>query len=176
MAVNYGKRERQITNTLNRIRLGLALALVAGVLAATIGLFGLGGPPPVSAQADTTAPTVWSIAFTSDTGDIGNGLEDDGIYGIGDRIRVTVTFSEDINVTGSPRLELDIGGAAKPAEYESAEGGKVIFGYTVVEGDADNDGIAIGENKLTPNGGSIKGAANNEADLSHEALAAQNDH
>ena len=157
-------------------RMAYVSALAAGVLIAVAGLLSPGGTPQAFAQVDTTAPTISSIAITSDTGDIGNGLEDDGVYGIGDRIRVTVTFSEDINVTGSPRLELDIGGVSKPAEYESAEGSNVVFGYTVIEGDADDDGIAIGENKLAPNGGSIKDAANNEADLSHEVLAAQNDH
>ena len=158
-------------------RMAFVSALAAGVLIAVAGLLSPGGTPQAFAQADTTAPTVWSVAITSDTGDRDIIVwDDDGVYGIGDRIRVTVTFSEDINVTGSPRLELDIGGVSTPAEYESDEGGKVVFGYTVVEGDADDDGIAIGENKLTPNGGSIKDAANNEADLSHEVLAAQNDH
>ena len=168
--------EDEMTIAVMVFRMAFVSALAVGVLIAVAGLLSLGGTPQAFAQADTTAPTISSIAITSDTGDIGNGLEDDGVYGIGDRIRVTVTFSEDINVTGSPRLELDIGGAAKPAEYESAEGSNVVFGYTVIEGDADNDGIAVGENKLTLNAGSIKDAANNEADLSHEALAAQNDH
>ena len=151
-------------------------ALAAGLLIAAAGLLRPGGTPQAFAQADTTAPTISSIAITSDTGDENSFWDDDGVYGIGDRIRVTVTFSEDINVTGSPRLELDIGGAAEPAEYESAEGGKVVFGYTVVEGDADNDGIAIGADKLTLNGGSIKDTAGTAADLSHTALAVQIGH
>ena len=45
-----------MTNTVNRMKLALVLALVAGLLAATIGLFGSGWPPSVSAQTDTTAP------------------------------------------------------------------------------------------------------------------------
>ena len=151
-------------------------ALAAGLLIAAAGLLRPGGTPQAFAQADTTAPTISSIAITSDTGDENSFWDDDGVYGIGDRIRVTVTFSEDINVTGSPRLELDIGGAAEPAEYESAEGGKVVFGYTVQEGDSDNDGIAIGADKLTLNGGSIKDTAGTAADLSHTALAVQIGH
>ena len=55
-----------MTNTVNRIRLALVLALVTGVLAGTIGLFGSGGPPLVSAQTDATAPTISSIAIISD--------------------------------------------------------------------------------------------------------------
>ena len=125
---------------------------------------------------DSTSPTVSSIAITSDTGDEESTWDDDGIYGIGDIISVTVTFSEDVTVKGSPRLELNIGGAAKKAEYKSAVGSKVVFSYTVAEGDSDSDGIAISENKLTLNGGSIKDAADNAADLTHDALAAQADH
>ena len=53
-----------MTNSVNIIGLALVSALAAGVLAATIGLFGSDGPPPVSAQADTTAPTVSSVAVT----------------------------------------------------------------------------------------------------------------
>ena len=36
-----------------------------------------------------------------------------GVYGIDDSIEVTVTFSEDVTVTGTPRLRVDIGGTAK---------------------------------------------------------------
>ena len=166
-----------MTNTVNRIRLALVLALVAGVLAATIGLFGSDGPPLVSAQADSTVPTVSSIAITSNTGDDDSEFDDDGVYGIDDSIEVTVTFSEDVIVTGAPQLELDIGGGTgKTAEYESAEGSAVVFSYTVAEGDSDDDGIAITANKLTLNGGGINGAADNAADLSHDALPAQESH
>ena len=135
-----------------------------------------GGTSPQLNSGDSTSPTVSSIAITSDTGDEESTWDDDGIYGIGDIISVTVTFSEDVTVKGSPRLELDIGGTAKKAEYKSAEGSKVVFGYTVAEGYSDSDGIAISENKLTLNGGSIKDAADNAADLSHDALTAQEEH
>ena len=131
---------------------------------------------PVSAQSDTTPPTVYSIAVTSDTGDGDSYYDDDGVYGIGDSIEVTVTFSENVSVAGAPRLELDIGGASKSAEYERAQGSAVMFGYTVAEGDADSNGIAIEADKLTLNGGSIKDSTNNVADLSHNALPAQEDH
>ena len=138
-----------------------------------------GTPAEATSQQTTeesTSLTVSSIAITSDTGDEDSTWDDDGVYGIGDTIEVTVTFSEDVTVTGSPQLELDVGGAAKAAEYKSTDGSKVVFGYTVAEGDSDTDGIAIGENKLTPNGGSIKDAEDNAANLTHDALAAQADH
>lgn len=68
--------------TIRRWATGLsAAALLVGI----VGLFGTGGPPSVSAQTDTTAPTVSSIAITSNP--------DDGVYGIDDSIEVTVRRS-----------------------------------------------------------------------------------
>ena len=99
-----------------------------------------------------------------------------GVYRIGDDVQVTVTFSENVTVTGSPRLELAIASRNRTAEYESTDGSAVVFSYTVAEGHWDDDGIAISANKLTLNGGSIKDSANNDADLSHNALAAQSGH
>ena len=147
------------------------------MVAALVGLFEFNGPSPVSAQADNTAPTVSSLAITSDTGDDDTNFDDDGVYGIGDSIKVTVTFSESVSVTGTPQLELDIGdGTGDAAEYESVAGSAVVFSYTVAEGDLDDDGVAIGANKLTLNSGSIKDAADNAANLSHDALSAQTGH
>ena len=165
-----------MSNTVKAIRLALGQALAAGMLAASFGLFWFYGSAPVSAQADTTPPTVYSIAVTSDTGDGDSYYDDDGVYGIGDSIEVTVTFSEDVSVIGTPRLELDIGSVPKSAEYERAQGSAVMFGYTVAEGDRDSDGIAIEADKLTLNGGSIKDSADNDANMPHNALPAQEDH
>ena len=123
----------------------------------------------VAAQTDNTAPTISSVAITSDTGD-------DDVYGIGDKIEVTVTFSEDVTVTGAPQLELDIGGSAKTAAYDSTDGRAVVFSFTVAEGDSDTDGISITANKLTLNSGTIKDAADNVATLSHTALSTQPSH
>ena len=104
------------------LRSTLAWALVAVVLIGIIGLFAFDGLPAVSAQADTTAPTISSVAITSDPdendADLGaysTGLYSQssnwasGVYRIGDDVQVTVTFNEDVAVTGSPQLELAIG-------------------------------------------------------------------
>ena len=156
----------------------LARLLVAGAFVAIAGLLWLDGPPPTFAQTetDTTAPTVSSVAITSDTGDDEVYLDDDGVYGIGDNVEVTVTFSENVTVHGSPQLELDIGGSAKSAAYKSTTGSKVVFSYTVATGDTDTNGISIGADKLNLKGGAIKDAAGNSSDLSHSALSAQSGH
>ncbi len=130
--------------TIRRWATGLA---AAALLAGIVGLFGSDGPPSVSAQTDTTAPTVSSVAITSDAGN--------GVYGIGDDIEATVTFSEDVTVTDTPRLGLDIGGASKTVSYESTSGSTVVFSYTVAAGDSDHDGIAIRANRLILSGGVI---------------------
>ena len=119
--------------------------------------------PTAEPSADETAPTVSSVAFTSNPGD-------DGAYGIGDRIDVTATFSEDVAVTGTPQLTLDIGSSEENASYESVTGAAALFAYTVEEGDADADGIAIGADALSLNGGSITDAAGNAAVLTHVAV------
>ena len=132
--------------------------------------------PATDAVAAATQP---NIAITSDPDDDDSTFAfwyDEGVYGIGDEIEVTVTFNENVTVTGSPRLELTIGSSAKSAAYKSANGSKVVFGYTVAVGDNDTDGIAIGSNKLTLNGGSIRDAADNTVNLSHSALSAQSGH
>ena len=175
------------------LRLSIFMALVVGMLAALVGLFGFNGISAVSAQTDTTAPTVSSVAITSDPDEndadlgaymvgraggsiVGSTSWASGVYRIGDDVRVTVTFSENVTVNGSPQLELAIGSNNRTARYERADGSAVVFRYAVAEGDSDSDGIAINANKLTLNGGSIKDGANNDASLSHNALAAQAGH
>ena len=76
------------------LRSRLALATISGVLVAIASLFWIDSPPRLFAQTDTTSPAVSSVAITSDTGDDEVYLDDDGVYGIGDKIEVTVTFNE----------------------------------------------------------------------------------
>ena len=175
--------------TIRRWATGLA---AAALLMGIIGLFAFDGLPSVSAQTDTTAPTISSVAITSDPdendADLGayesggpgrsspSSAWASGVYRIGDDVQVTVTFSENVTVTGSPQLELAIGSNNRTAVYKSKDGSAAAFSYTVAEGDSDDDGIAINASTLTLNGGSIKDAANNDADLLHNALAAQDGH
>ena len=119
--------------------------------------------------SDTMAPTVSSVAITSDPGG-------DDTYRLGDAVEVTVTFSEDVTVTGTPLLELDFDGTAKTASYRSTSGADVVFNYTVARDESDADGIAIGADKLSLNEGTIKDGADNAATLTHDAVAADSGH
>ena len=91
-------------------------------------------------------------------------------YGIGDQVTATVTFNENITVTGSPQLRLFVGNSSRTATFQSADGTTAAFSYTVSEGDSDTDGITIPANGLTLSGGAIKDDANNNAVLSYNRL------
>ena len=102
-------------------------------------------------------PTVSSIALTSDPGE-------DDTYAIGD-------------AGGEPALELDIGGAARQAGFDSgSDSDSLVFSYTIVEDDLDSDGIAIGVDKLALNGGTIRDSLGLDAKLGHDAESSQSGH
>ena len=120
-------------------------------------------------QSPATTPTVSGVAVTSEAGD-------DDTYLLGDTIRITLTFSEAVNVTGSPRLKIDMDPAdwgEKLAGYASGGGTtRLTFAHEVVEPNYSSQGIAVLENSLELNGGSIQSAASDtDADLSHVGLA-----
>ena len=119
---------------------------------------------------DTTGPTVTRLEIASDAGS-------DSTYAIGDVIQVTVTFSETVEVTGTPQLRLRVGSRTRTAGYVSGTGtAALVFGYEVAEGDEDSDGVSIEAGRIALNGGSIKDEADNVAELAHEAVAPQAGH
>ena len=124
-------------------------------------------PAQASHTVDTTPPTVSSVTMTS--------TPSDGVtYKIGDTLQITVSFSESVNVSGTPQLTLTIGNAKKKANYASGTGtATLLFEYTVVSGDMDTDGIGIEANQLALNGGTITDVAGNAATLTHTALSLQ---
>ncbi len=119
---------------------------------------------------DTTPPEVSSLAIGSNPGS-------DRTYAAGDEIQVTVTFSETVEVEGTPQLRLRVGSRTRTAGYErGADTAALVFGYEVADGDEDTDGVSIQANRLTLNGGTIKDEGDNPAELAHEAVAAQAGH
>ncbi len=96
-------------------------------------------------------------------------------YALGEMIRIRVTFSEAVEVTGSPRLKIDMDPAdwgEKWAQYESGSGtSDLIFVHQVVRPNLSTQGIAVLANTLELNDGAIKSTATQEdADLSHPGL------
>ena len=86
-----------MNETSNVLKMVIRLFVLSMMLFGLAVVFHQSSPSQASAQTeeDTTAPTVSSVVVTSDT-------EDDGVYGIGDRIEVTVTFSENVTVPDRP--------------------------------------------------------------------------
>ena len=122
---------------------------------------------------DTTAPTVATTNGISISSDPGT----DNTYATDDTIEATVTFNENVYVTGTPQLKVKIGAFEPAANYKSGSGTKsLVFETTVIAGHEDTDGIEVQANKLSLNSGTIKDTAGNAATLTHTALAAQASH
>ena len=162
-----------------------AVAAVIAVIAVAIST----ESTTASAQGTQTTTSVSSIAITSINGDsdveycdysarrIGRNA---GVYGIGEKIEVTVTFTDDVTVAGAPSIILAVGTATKTASYDSSvsdEDDEVTFSYTVVEGDVETDGISVASNSISANNGAgISGSGDQDANLDHNALDNQQSH
>jgi hypothetical protein len=108
------------------------------------------------------------VAYTSNAGT-------DNTYKANDVVSITVTFSEVVNVTGTPRIP--ILGLNKFANYSSGSGtSSLVFTYTIAASDTDTDGLAIDANTLALNSGTIKDIPGNNATITHTAVAAQSAH
>ncbi|WP_034408861.1 Ig-like domain-containing protein, partial [Comamonas thiooxydans] len=96
-----------------------------------------------------------------------------GQYGIGDVITITVTFDANVSVTGTPQLLLETGATDRPLNYVSGSGSNTLtFSYTVQAGDVAADLDYAATTALTLNGGTIKGAASQDAILTLAAPGA----
>jgi hypothetical protein len=112
---------------------------------------------------DKTPPTVSNVSSTQ-----GNGA-----YKAGVTIPITVTFSEPVNVTGTPQLLLETGATDRNANYASGTGSNTLtFNYTVQAGDTSSDLDYVGTGSLTLNGGTIRDPATNDATLTLAAPGA----
>ena len=110
---------------------------------------------------DGVVPTVAGVAITSTTGP----------YALGETIVLTATFSEAVTVVGTPQIPLLVGTETRQAVYDSDSSTttELAFGYTVVAGDNDDNGVAVAQDTLTA-GGTIRDAAGNDAVLAHNAI------
>lgn len=102
---------------------------------------------------DVTGPVTQSV-----------GVPTAGTYAIGDDLSFTVNWDEAVTVTGTPALNLDIGGTSRQADYVSGSGSTaLVFTYTVQAGDEDDSGIAV--SSLSLEGGTLQDASSNNATL-----------
>ena len=142
-------------------RAGLLVLALFAILFAALALnpgaaLGQSGPK-------VTGVAVTSTPASSDT------------YTLGETIRVALTFSEVVNVSGTPRLKIDMDPAhwgQKWASYESGAGtNSLTFAHEVVEPNISTRGIAVLANTLGLNGGAIRSASSGvNANLAHAEL------
>lgn len=105
---------------------------------------------------DTQAPTVIGISASTA----------DGTYDLGSVISIKVSFSEVVNVTGTPTLTLETGATDRVVNYASGTGKNILtFTYTVQAGDANADLDYESAAALALNGGTIKDANGLDANL-----------
>lgn len=83
-------------------------------------------------------------------------------YAEGGILSFQVEFDGSVDISGSPRLALDIGGVTRYANYASGSGSSaLVFNYTIIASDDDNNGISL-TSSIDLNGGSIIGSSNSE--------------
>ena len=144
---------------------------------------GMSGVPAVtndSTVVNPDTPTINDVDITSTPV-----LETD-IYGAGETIEVSVTFSVAATATSDTDFVLSVGGDDTRAPLLRGSGtATLVFGYTVVSSDDDDDGIWIGDQDRTlvgnrngnPQNGTIKSVATSTAaDLTHAELGTDADH
>ena len=121
-----------------------------------------GLPDQPDHKVDAVAPTITGIAITSRPA-IGDS------YIVGERVAVTVTFDEEIVVSGTPTLALTVGTELRDAGCAKGTADTLACRYAVVAGDVDRDGVAVAAGELA--GGTVTDAPGNEAVRDHGALA-----
>ncbi|RYZ57248.1 MAG: hypothetical protein EOP07_10440, partial [Proteobacteria bacterium] len=122
-------------------------------------------PSVTTVTIDTTLPTVDSLSSTLAA----------GAYKAGQVVPITVNFSENVTVTGTPTLVLETGATDRTVNYASGSGGTaLLFNYTVIAGETSADLDAQSTTALALAGGTIKDAAGNNATLTLPSPGAVN--
>ncbi|MFM2351325.1 MAG: hypothetical protein RIR04_2291, partial [Pseudomonadota bacterium] len=100
-----------------------------------------------------TSPTITSVTVPSA-----------GRYWLGQNLTFTVNLSENVIVTGTPRIALTVGTSTVYATYRSGSGSAaLVFQYTVQTGADDPTDIGVGVASTIENSGSIFDWENNAA-------------
>ena len=102
-------------------------------------------------------------------------------YAPGETIRMSLTFTEAVAVSGAPRLAIKMAPAygERWADYVGGSGTTTLeFAYTVVEPDRSTHGVAVLQDRLDLNGGTIRSVATPQRDahLWHPGLDHDPDH
>ncbi|MBK22576.1 MAG: hypothetical protein CME70_01110 [Halobacteriovorax sp.] len=125
--------------------------------AANLNLASPGSPNSISDDQaiviDTTIPTLNSVLT----------LKTDGAYGVGEEIDIVIQFSEVIEVSGFPQIELETGTIDEAVSYSSGSGSSLLtFRYTVKTGNISSDLDYKSTTSLSLNGGTLKDVGGND--------------
>ena len=121
---------------------------------------------------DESAAAISSIQFSN--------APASGVYGLGDVIELSVTFDAAVDVTGSPRIALQLTGAPAAERYAVYDGSAssatvLVFRKMLSAALDDSDGISVAANALELNGGGIvNDGATVAAVLDHNAVTGGN--
>ncbi len=86
----------------------------------------------------------------------------------GKELFVGVEFSENVRVTGTPQITVEIGSSSPKLDYLIGSGSSyLLFKTTIAQGASDHDGVMVPADSLALNGGAINDFAGNAAVLSH---------
>ncbi|GAB3713825.1 hypothetical protein GCM10027592_53330 [Spirosoma flavus] len=122
-------------------------------------------------NADGTGTSTNSFTITPQVSSVG--VPANSTYGIGAVLNFRVVFDQPVTVTGTPTIPLTVGSTARTASYVSGSGSTtLVFAYTVVSGDLDNNGVTLGS-AISLNGGTIRNNTIN-ANLSLNNVASTN--
>lgn len=118
----------------------------------------------VCCQSVTAAPTVSNVTSN----------KTNGAYKAGEVIDVSVQFSQTVNVTGTPHIQLETGTTDQNVNYNSGSGSSVlVFNYTAQAGDTSGDLDYTGTGALSLNGGTIRNSCDTNAMLTLPAPGQQ---
>jgi uncharacterized delta-60 repeat protein len=111
-------------------------------------------------RVDAVAPSITSVSAPAD-----------GNYTTGQVISFVANFTENVVVTGTPFLQVQIGSSAKQFDYVPGGSGTnaLTFSYTVVAGDLDDNGISFASTNIQVPSATIRDSANNNSVLSFTA-------
>ncbi len=161
------------------------------IVAMGTGITGFGGSGTIKAEGTDVERNPWYLGTSWQTGHkvdtappIASSLTITSVptnaeaYAAGETVSVEVAFSEWVTASGTPYLELNVGGLTRRAALATHEwpSDKLVFEYEVQGADSDNDGISIDANSLRLYDGAIHDRAGNNANVSHPVIPASPTH
>ena len=136
--------------------------------------------PLAAAIAAPAAAAITDVAVTSTPM-----LDSETVYGEGERIEISVTFTEAVIAAAGTDFVLSVAGRRRAPLLSGSGTRTLVFGYTVQAADSDDNGIWIGDQDRTlvgdrggdPQNGAITSVATGQpADLTHSGLGTQAGH